>query len=1027
MNLINYWPLTENVRQCIRTEAEELAEHVLLAVHEPMQLLRVGTGEDKWCNEEDLLQHFLSVERPIPVIGKSGVGKSHLIRWLDAQLKLHPDYANWHVVRIPKNASLRQALEILLVGLEGDDFDQARKRISSVGEQLKTEEVADLLLTFMSQQLQRLRQSASLEMQALRDRPEEREKLTEVQKQRLKNIQMYTLPGSGLSELITDPNFKRNLLAPHHCIYQSASRLTQGANDEELSDNDYEIKAGDLDFSFNLDDLSLSARQCVSQTRLNTEVEARENAAQVLNEVLGDSTRTAFQQLFQFNGGSFQDLFKNIRRSLKIKNRTLVVLVEDMAAISAIEDVLIDSLLEESIRDGEQELCTLRSAIAVTDGYQGYKRRQDTIKTRALYEWHIRDHGLDRAQTLERITDFCGRYLNAARYGSLALKDSWSRQDGGDWPPIWVDPDYDGEELRAFGVSSSGTPLFPFNQNAIAALADKFCRKGDEDLRFNPRQVLNEILLRTLRDYRHLCESQAFPPANFAEITVRVGLSGSLQKIENPERCKTVAAIWGYDSAKIEDLQSKLNKHIASVFGLSGLSAILKNGVLPSEVVISVPYPPEGKSKPDPKPGIISDKIDPRQKKLDLLEESVSSWFQGKKQLEQDEARVLRNGLNNMYECYANPEWVGIKVTPPLRSGGLVYIEIPNAAANLAGSKLKFFSAKDFKVSQRSAFLQGVALAILRYEHFNPKFQRGIDWGYPNGFEDYLVYQTFAAQWVPYALQILVDDVRESLPRLIGEQLQSAMLLGLMVGCVNDRQCLNVLLKNSDEFEFPDVVIDIPEFLQARAQALVIWNDQREAWLKFVSFNDHGMDADLALKAFKKTNNFPSPSLVRLSNVVAKGLESSVNRVAVLNGCTRYEDFCALLEQMSALIRDVSLAGLFYPAEFPSSKKMQSALADLSGMENWVVVKWLMGLHDEVDVVRRFQIISKIDNAILKKIVVTFDFWSVFYNHVLPRLESQNKQWGGDILKQSQNSITNLLDDLLMAVNDLREVNNESA
>lgn len=102
MSLINYWPRPEYINECIRTEAEELAEHVLLAVHEPMQLLRVGAGEDRLCNEEDLLEHFLSVERPIPIIGKSGVGKSHLIRWLDAKLKLHADYAKWHVVRIPK-------------------------------------------------------------------------------------------------------------------------------------------------------------------------------------------------------------------------------------------------------------------------------------------------------------------------------------------------------------------------------------------------------------------------------------------------------------------------------------------------------------------------------------------------------------------------------------------------------------------------------------------------------------------------------------------------------------------------------------------------------------------------------------------------------------------------------------------------------------------------------------------------------------------------------------------------------------
>ena len=156
MSLINYWPLPENIAQCIRTEAEELAEHVLLAVHEPMQLQRMGGSEDEICSEEDLLKHFLMIERPIPIIGRSGVGKSHLIRWLHAQLKLHPASANWHIVRIPKNASLRQVLDILLKDLEGESFTQARAKISQVSERLNTHEVAELLLTFMAQQLRHL-------------------------------------------------------------------------------------------------------------------------------------------------------------------------------------------------------------------------------------------------------------------------------------------------------------------------------------------------------------------------------------------------------------------------------------------------------------------------------------------------------------------------------------------------------------------------------------------------------------------------------------------------------------------------------------------------------------------------------------------------------------------------------------------------------------------------------------------------------------------------------------------------------
>jgi putative ribosome biogenesis GTPase RsgA len=91
MKLLDYWPTREYIDQCIRTEAEELAEHTLLAVHEPMRLMRRGVSETISCKDEDLLSDFLQIERPIPIIGRSGVGKSHLIRWLHAKLKLHPE------------------------------------------------------------------------------------------------------------------------------------------------------------------------------------------------------------------------------------------------------------------------------------------------------------------------------------------------------------------------------------------------------------------------------------------------------------------------------------------------------------------------------------------------------------------------------------------------------------------------------------------------------------------------------------------------------------------------------------------------------------------------------------------------------------------------------------------------------------------------------------------------------------------------------------------------------------------------
>lgn len=122
--------------------------------------------------------------------------------------------------------------------------------------------------------------------------------------------------------------------------------------------------------------------------------------------MLVKATQALFNQLFNFRGRSFSDLFTQIRQALHEKQMTLMVLVEDMSLITAIEDVLIDSLEREGIRDGKEVLCPVCSAIAVTDGYQGYARRRQGMLDRAKGEWVIEEVGTGREETRLRIVDF---------------------------------------------------------------------------------------------------------------------------------------------------------------------------------------------------------------------------------------------------------------------------------------------------------------------------------------------------------------------------------------------------------------------------------------------------------------------------------------------------------------------------------------------------------------------------------------------------------------------------------------------
>jgi hypothetical protein len=135
MSLESYWPTKDNILDCIKTEAEELSDHTLLAVHDPMHLTKFPHNDTpSKASEDEILNHLMEVERPIPIVGEAGVGKSHLIRWLHAKLKTQNVVIKdkWQIVRLPKNSSLRQTLHLLLKLLDGYIFEQARLKVDEV-------------------------------------------------------------------------------------------------------------------------------------------------------------------------------------------------------------------------------------------------------------------------------------------------------------------------------------------------------------------------------------------------------------------------------------------------------------------------------------------------------------------------------------------------------------------------------------------------------------------------------------------------------------------------------------------------------------------------------------------------------------------------------------------------------------------------------------------------------------------------------------------------------------------------------
>lgn len=1044
MNLKNFWPNEQFIAQCIRTEAEELPEHVLLAVHEPMRLSRIGeTTETK--TEQDLLNDFLKTERPIPIIGRSGVGKSHLIRWIDAQLKLKPECAQWHIVRIPKNASLRQVLELLLADLEGEVFDKARQNISTVGEQLSIKDVAEWLLTFMSQQLGKLREELNDRIQEIQRNPELKQQLSDQEKAEIRRIKAHTSENKGLAELITDPHFKQFLLEPTHCIYKFAERLTSGASALDLAEYNYQLYAHDLDFNLNTDDLSIGARTYIKDARLNTVLSAREEAASVLNDILSDANKALFQQLFSFSSGSFVDLFKDIRRLLKQHNRTLVVLVEDMAAISAIEDVLIDSLLEESITAGEQELCVVRSAIAVTDGYAGYLKRQGTIKTRAQYEWYISDQVEEGESLNQRIIEFVARYLNAARFGSAELLKQWETHLGHSWPPVWAQAHID-ESVQAYGFSTQlNIPLFPFNANAILALANKFCVE-DNQIKFNPRKILNQIILRVLKDNKAEFEANNFPFSNFAEITLSPNVRGHLNKFDDVSRCNAVAAIWGYDSRSIDELTVRLDYRIASSFGLADFAEFLQHyelkgtprvnqsqSVTPS--ISETSQNAQGVSQKS-QVTVSTVEIDPLQIEFNRIDEVLEQWLQPTKPilLDQETAKTLRQELEQMFTLYVNTDPHCFNLSADFKAkirtpNNRIYIEIPNAQANLPGSILKFFEFKDLKNEAILAEIQNISSALLRNSIAK---QKGFAaWSYPDGYRDYLIYQNFSMHWVPSALQLFIAEMRTQAESGLKSHMEAAYRLGVWKNDENSQQRLDTLLLNTEELlnaQEAKYFGEIALFEGLRAP-LENWDTLRKTWLDVFSQNDHIYEGKLAVDLFKKIDRDLSVFTIFSSfrQTFENGLRKLQHIFAQFDFGTK-DAYSQALKMMKHNIEKVRDQGKHYPSHsniLPNATDFIGLIQRLDQTECWEMIKGIVGLMAElnseqgIDWKKVVENLQRIDATHLEDVKLLLSYWQEFYQKSYARIQSDNQNNGVESLDRARQKVTDLLDNLDLTVEEL--------
>jgi len=1009
----SYWPTPENVRSCVSIEAERLPSAVLLAVHHPMRIEKrdeYGKPLDQVFSEQDVVDSMIKIDRPIPIVGGAGSGKSHLIRWIEARLKTQSAQQDWHIVCIEKNLSLPGSLERLLAGLTGEQFDEHRRNIKQVGETLTEDHIADHLLLFVANQLKEAYRKAQNRFDQIKQgqltvSEEEKKQLT---------LLMRHAHEDRLPSLITDPNFKPFLVSKGKCFHQIAHHLKRGSTNDEIEQVTREVALEDLDFDSlnNLDDMSLKAREYARQSQIWTDVDTKAEAVSLINQYLAPAQRDAFSIFFNIGESNFIELFKEIRRSLKKEKKTLCVLIEDLRNITAIEEVLMDCLTEQAGELDNEELCRVYSAVAVTEGYSGYVSRRDTIVTRAGGEWVV-SNNFDQDEITSQITDFCGRYLNAARYGGHWLTaNTVTESDGDTWPPVWESEANDERETaRLFGESVSGVPLFPFSESAIEALVHTYCMRDDR-VEFNPRKVCQFILLNPLTDFYDSFQKRVFPPANFAGVRCPTDLQSELtDRLATAEsiRAPSFAAIWGGRQCySIANLRATVDPEIAREFGFEELSQLLEQ-TQPQKPGGNLPRPAT-KRNPINKPPISPPPADSGR---DSVASRVENFFETKN-IPQKEAASIRSALiSHISDTTFLKSWMGLAEWPDLAPRNRPKIHIPYNSNNLSDPLFYFGSEKEFADQEKSLPYRQFITALLRRQ------DNGGSWDYPDGLRDSIRYENFVSWWILQLdlEQSMVATQRGSVEKDLRAALSRARIFAPSIEKMKAVDRVNELANSPKNIRESQQRTGLQEWDNKLEEEIDHWKAAQDKWLKHYCATDrYGIEGDLVLKIVKNLEIDPIPAALNHSIKTAiDQLKDLTPHLELLRDCTTKSDFDSLLTKWFQTLEQIHSQGQWKMPEGGTTnqtarKKLDELVRD---PDLWKNVRSRVMLNSQTDSLEaRLNALHDIDLPSAQKLDQGIEIWKLYYDQNLSRLQSENKAQGAATLKDLQNKLSTLLKNL---------------
>lgn len=755
MSLLNYWPTHEEINLCINHEAEGAHDAVLLAVHQPSPLSYrlISSGKSFEASEDELFKYLMTKDVPsgshvVPITGASGVGKSHMVRMLAARLQNVNEDGRYVTIRIPKSASLRRVIELILAELPGEAYASVKAEFAKAF----TEEIniETAVVRFQGQLDIALGELAKELFTQLKANPSNM-----LLKERVGHA-------SELPKFMGDPELVDHFRSNVFPKIVKRAIAGQSQADQEGQVEDFQADDFLLPDSIDITKAASKTQSYYVRTLQLREGEGRRNAARLLNE--SKVVDQAISQLFSLHqslgGMTLQEVILEIRRLLLQQERELVIFVEDFKALTGIQDTLLNVLIQEGVRGGVKEFATMRSVIAVTDGYLA---GQDTIATRAKREWIVESLLSSPEEVFRRSKALVASYLNAARWGYRNLVRHFEMNGGvsdrhGAWiePYVATDDANDVSVLAAFGKKDE-IPLFPYTEQAIEQLTRSALTRNN-NLVFTPRFIIDNVLRSVLLPGRPAFERGQFPPPDIeapgSNAEVSQWLSSLPVSEEIRERYRRVVAIWGNAPSTPADI-GHIPMEVFDAFKLDRPN-------------IKFSPKPSPEQKPEVKPGPLPIDSPPRPDDASLIE-ALERWVQNGERLSQSVANLIRQSIASAIT--ERIDWSAERtIKSPIKPK---QISIPNAGGegNLDSDPIKV--ADDH--SDPTGQLRSELAAVVRLIHLN-----GGKVNYVGSDDDLVWIGNLTDRLMPQALALVRASMRQKLGLAVRLLSTNSRILGLI-------------------------------------------------------------------------------------------------------------------------------------------------------------------------------------------------------------------------------------------------------